>query len=203
MIVRTDPTWLHEVWLLLSWQAAYNTTVVLRGVIVLGIACGAIGTFLLLRKRSLAADALSHAALPGVCAGFLIAFWLGMDGRPLWVLLLAAAAAGLLGVGAMMGLATIPRIRRDAAIGVVLSVFFAAGVVMLGIIQDLPATDRAGLNHFIFGQAATMRAGDSNLIAILALLVLAVSLAAFKELRLLCCCAPGYEHEDTVLLDAD
>lgn len=186
MLAQAEPTLLSELWSLLTWQVPHNTAVVLRGVIVLGIACGAIGTFLMLRKRSLVADALSHAALPGVCAGFLIAFWLGMDGRPLWVLLLGATVAGLLGVGAMMALNTIPRIKEDAAIGVVLSVFFAAGVVMLGIIQHLPAAHRAGLHHFIFGQAATMRAGDSNLIALLALLVALCTIVAFKELRLLC-----------------
>jgi manganese/zinc/iron transport system permease protein len=185
-LAQIQSTPLIDIWSLLTWQVPHNTAVVLRGVIVLGVACGAIGTFLLLRKRSLVADALSHAALPGVCAGFLIAFWLGMEGRPLWILLIGAAVAGLLGVSSMIALNTIPRIKQDAAIGVVLSVFFAVGVVMLGIIQHLPAAHRAGLHHFIFGQAATMRAADSNLMAALALLVLVTTIVAFKELRLLC-----------------
>lgn len=170
----------------LSFQAGHNTNMVLAGTVVLGIACGVIGSFLLLRRRSLMADALSHAALPGVCAGFLAATWLGEDGRSLWALLPAAALFGLLGVACVQALTTLPRVKEDAAIGVVLSVFFAVGVVLLSHIQVMDAGNRAGISRFIFGQAATMRAGDSLLIAALAGVVLIVALALFKELRALC-----------------
>jgi len=175
-----------ELWRILTFQAGHNTSMVLAGTMMLGVACGVIGSFLLLRRRSLVADALSHAALPGVCAGFLAASWIGADGRSLWALLPAAALFGLLGVACVQGLTTLPRVKEDAAIGVVLSVFFAGGVVMLSHIQGLDAGNRAGLSRFIFGQAATMRAGESLLIAGLAGLVLLAALLLFKELRALC-----------------
>lgn len=169
-----------------AWVIPYNTLVVLIGATVLGIACGVVGTFLLLRKRSLVADAVSHAALPGVAIGFLVAVALGMDGRPLWVLLLGAGIASALGVGALHALAALPRVKDDAAIGVVLSVFFAAGVVLLSVIQSMAVGQHAGLHHFIFGQAATIRLVDAQLIAIVSVLVVLIALIASKELSLLC-----------------
>lgn len=184
---------LHDLWNLITLNVPYNTAVVLRGVTVLGAACGVIGTFLLLRKRSLVADAVSHAALPGVCLGFLLAIWLGMDGRPMWMLLGGAAVAGAAGFAVMQWLTSLPRVKEDAAIGVVLSVFFGVGVVLLGFIQNMPVSQKAGLNSFIFGQAATMSAGDARAILLIAAAVLFVAIVSFKELRLLCFDA-GYAH---------
>ena len=170
----------------ITFQGGSNTNTVLRGTTLLGAACGVVGAFLLLRKRSLVADALSHAALPGVCVGFLLATWLGGEGRSLAVLLPAAAAFGLLGVLCVHLLTRLRTVNEEAAIGAVLSVFFAGGVVLLGVIQNLNVANKAGLNHFIFGQAATMRAGDVNVIAIVSLLAVGACIALFKELRVLC-----------------
>jgi manganese/zinc/iron transport system permease protein len=176
----------HDLWQLLTFDVPHNTATVLRGVSVLGLACGVIGTFLLLRKRSLVADAVSHATLPGVCIGFLLAIWLGLDGRSMWLLLGSAAVAGMMGIAVMQWLTSLPRVKEDAAIGVVLSVFFAVGVVLLGLIQNMPVSQKAGLSSFIFGQAATMHPRDANAILLIAILVLAVAGISFKELRLLC-----------------
>jgi len=170
----------------LVFDAPHNTQVVLRGTMMLGAACGVVGAFLLLRKRSLVADALSHAALPGVCVGFLIATALGFNGRSLIALIPGAALFGLLGVLAVHLLTRLPRVKEDAAIGIVLSVFFALGVVLLGMIQKLPVATKAGLNHFIFGQAATMSAADATTIGITALLAMIICALMFKELRLIC-----------------
>ncbi|MHC5025550.1 MAG: metal ABC transporter permease [Planctomycetota bacterium] len=173
-------------WEILTFRSSHNTNVVLSGTALLGVAAGAMGTFLLLRGRALVADALSHAALPGVCVAFLVATALGSDGRSLAILLPGAALFGLLGVGVVQLLMTLPRVKEDAAIGVVLSVFFALGVVLLSVIQKQPGGNSAGLNNFIFGQAATMQAGDRRLIAVLAGVVLLACMALYKEFRLLC-----------------
>lgn len=184
-------TW-RALWDTLTYQAPSNTIVVLRGTAILGLACGVVGSFLLLRKRSLVADALSHAALPGVCVGFLIALWAqgawnaSIDPRSLAVLILGAAVFGMLGVFCVHLLTRIPRIKEDAAIGVVLSVFFALGLVLLGVIQNIPTGNQAGLNRFIFGQAATMSSLEGNLIAVLAVFVIVAALLIYKELRLVC-----------------
>jgi manganese/zinc/iron transport system permease protein len=178
----------HDLWRTMSWQLPFhsNTAIVLRGTGVLGLACGVIGAFLLLRKRSLVADALSHAALPGVCVGFMLAVGLGMQAKSLAVLIPAAGVFGLLGVMCVHLLAKVPRVKEDAAIGAVLSVFFALGVVLLGVIQNMQVPNKAGLNHFIFGQAAAMSSFDSTLIGALAVAVIGAALLMFKELKLLC-----------------
>ncbi len=164
----------------------YNTSLVLRSAATLGAACGLIGVFLLLRKRSLVADALAHATLPGVGIGFLLAIALGHNARSLLILLPAAAIAGVIGVLGINLLKALPRVREDAAIGAVLSVFFAIGVVLLGVIQMMPTSEKAGLHSFIFGQAATLTSADSRLILTAAAFAAVVSIATFKELRLLC-----------------
>ncbi|MHC4447714.1 MAG: metal ABC transporter permease, partial [Planctomycetota bacterium] len=182
-----SPIEFEQIWNVLTFRAGHNTTVVLRGTMALGLASGIIGTFLLLRKRSLIADALSHAALPGVCVGFLLATALGSAAaKSIWVLLPGAALFGLIGVASVHLLTTLPRVKEDAAIGVVLSVFFAAGIVLLSVIQGMSTGTQAGLKQFIFGQAATMSARDANLIAIMALLAALAAAVMFKELRMLC-----------------
>jgi manganese/zinc/iron transport system permease protein len=165
---------------------------VLRGTTILGLACGVVGAFLLLRKRSLVADALSHAALPGVCVGFLLAVWLGSEARfgveprSLIVLIPAAAIFGLIGVACVHALTQTPRVKEDSAIGVVLSVFFALGVVLLSVIQRSPSGNAAGLNQFIFGQAATMSVLDTQVIFWTAVCVVVTAVVSYKELKLLC-----------------
>jgi manganese/zinc/iron transport system permease protein len=176
----------ERLWDVLTFRGGYNTSVVLAGTIMLGVACGVIGSFLLLRRRSLVADALAHAALPGVCVGFLGAVALGATGKSVWALLPSAALFSLLGVGSIHALGTLPRVKEDAAIGVVLSVFFAGGIVLLSVIQSMATGTQAGLKQFIFGQAATMSGRDAMLIAALAAAALAVVALLHKELRLLC-----------------
>jgi manganese/zinc/iron transport system permease protein len=193
-----------DFWSALTFQAGHNTVVVMRGTMMLGLACGVVGTFLLLRRRALVADALAHAALPGVCLGFLLATALGENGRSLAVLLPSAALTGLIGVACVQLLTTLPRVREEAAIGAVLSVFFAAGVVLLSVIQSMSAGGQAGINHFIFGQAATMRGADATLIGWMGALLILAPIVTFKELRLLCF-DPAFARSlgwSTLLLDA-
>jgi manganese/zinc/iron transport system permease protein len=164
----------------------YNTAVVLAGVTLLGLAAGLVGSFTLLRKRSLMGDALSHAALPGVCVAFLLAQAAGMNPRSLPVLLAGAAVSGTAGVAVILFIRRFTRLKEDAALGIVLSVFFGAGVSLLTLIQQLPAGAKAGLDSFIFGQTASMLARDAWLIAgVAAVTVVAVGVL-FKELTLLC-----------------
>lgn len=177
---------LQHLWESLTFQAGFNTNTVLRGSLLLGVASGVVGSFLLLRKRSLVADALSHAALPGVALGFLLAVALGQNARSLLILLPAAAVTGLLGVFTIQGLSRLPRVREDASIGIVLSVFFAFGIVLLDLARRSAQGQQAGLKQFIFGQAAVMTASEANVMAVMTIGVIALTLLLFKEMRLLC-----------------
>ncbi len=162
----------------------FNTLVVLLGATALGIAAGTVGTFMVLRRRALVSDALSHATLPGLALGFLAGVALGIEGRSLPMLLLGAAVTGVLAVLAIQAIARWTRLPEDAAIGAVLSVFFGVGVVLLSVVQGLPTAGAAGLKTFLFGQTAAMSAAEATALAALAVVAAAAVGVLFKELRL-------------------
>jgi manganese/zinc/iron transport system permease protein len=164
----------------------YNTRVVLAGVTLLGAAGGLVGTFLLLRKRSLLSDSLSHACLPGICLAFIAGELAFGAGKSLPLLLAGATLSGLAGIAAIAGLRRIPKIKDDAALALVLSIFFGLGIALISLVQQLPSGNAAGLKGFIFGKAASMTLGDATLIGWLATLVLAAVIALRRELTLLC-----------------
>lgn len=170
----------------LTLQGGFNTTLVVIGASLLGIAAGTIGTFTVLRRRALMGDALSHATLPGIAGAFLAATWLGAEGRSLPVLLFGAAVTGVIGVVTVQLISRHSRIGEDAAIGAVLSVFFGLGVVLLSHIQTLQTGNQGGLERFILGQTAAMSRDDARLMAGAALMTAIGSAALFKEFRLVC-----------------
>lgn len=175
---------LAEAWRALS-LADYNTRVVVLGATLLGVVAGVVGSFTLLRKRALLGDALSHATLPGIALAFLVSVASGGDGKSLPLLLLGGAATGVLGVAAILAIRHATRLPEDAALGIVLSVFFGAGVALLGVVQQLPTGHAAGLESFVYGKTASMLASDAWLIAAAAAGCLAASLLLFKELAML------------------
>jgi manganese/zinc/iron transport system permease protein len=158
-------------------QSGPNAALVSIGAALLGLAAGAAGTFLVLRKRALVADAMAHATLPGVALAFLVMVALGGEGRALSGLMLGSAATALLGLLAVEWLATRTRLPEDAAIGAVLSVFFGAGLVLLTVIQTLSAGQQAGLESFLLGSTAGMLRADALTIAGGGLLAGAVTFA--------------------------
>lgn len=163
----------------MSWSLTLQT--VALGALLLGATGGAVGCFALLRRQSLLGDALAHAALPGICLAFLVS---GGHRGPL-TLLTGALAAGLCGAFVVSLITGSSRIKQDAAIGIVLSVFFGVGVVLLTHIQRLPLGQQSGLDKYLFGQAAAMLPRDVALIAVLAVISAIVLTLAYKELRLL------------------
>jgi len=176
-------TW-HDLWLVLTLQGGYASRWVLVAATLLGASCGVIGAFAVLRRRAMMSDALSHATLPGIACAYLLWSALGRDGRSLPVLLLGATASGVLGVLVTQAIGRYSRLREDAAIGAVLSVFFGVGVVLMSIIQTLATGTQGGLHHFILGQAAAMTSDDAQLIAIAGGACVLAATALHKEFRL-------------------
>ncbi len=164
----------------------YNTRLVVLSTTVLGIASGLMGTFMLLRKRSLMGDALSHACLPGIGLMFMAMVVFGGDGKSLPGLLLGATVTGVAGVGLVLLIRNTTRIKDDAAMGIVLSVFFGLGVAVLGMVQTMPGASAAGLEQFIYGKSASMVLRDFIVISAVAAAVVVVSLFLLKEFTLLC-----------------
>lgn len=164
----------------------YNTRLVVLAVAMLGIAAGVVGTFMLLRKRALLGDALSHATLPGVGLAFILATLAGTDGKSLPVLLAGALVMGMVGAGTILLIRRHTRLKEDAALGITLSVFFGAGAALLGVIQQMGLSSAAGLQTYIYGSTASMIASDAIFIAVAAGIVVAACMLLFKELKLLC-----------------
>lgn len=151
---------------------------VLLGATLLGAVGGMLGCFALLRRQSLLGDALAHAALPGVCLAYL--FTGTKESLPL---LLGAAAAGLVGALVILTITRMSGVSEDSAIGIVLSVFFGAGIVLLTYIQKLPFGNQSGLDKFLFGQAATLVPRDVVNIAAVAVLVTLTVAVFFRQFK--------------------
>ncbi len=164
----------------------YNTRVVIIGTTLLGLAAGLVGTFLLLRKRALLSDTLSHASLPGIALTFIILTALGGEGKNLLALVGGAALFCILGTGAVIVIQRYSRLKDDAALGIVLSVFFGLGIALMGIATRMGSGNAAGLSSFIYGKTASMLFADALLIAVVALLAAACGLLFFKEFALVC-----------------
>ncbi len=159
---------------------SYNTAVVLAGSALLGAGAGVVGSFAVLRRRALTGDALSHATLPGLCLAFLI-----LGERSLPAMLFGALCSGVLGVAVISALRRWTRIKEDAAIGIVLGVFFGAGIALSGIIQKLVTSgSKAGLESYIFGKTAGMIASDVYLIAGMSAVCVLLITLLYKEFKL-------------------
>jgi manganese/zinc/iron transport system permease protein len=159
---------------------SYTLQNVVLGTVLLGVIGGVMGTFTLLRRQSLLGDALAHAALPGVCIAFILT---GVK-TPL-PLLAGALVAGVAGALLVLVVVRGTRIKEDSAIGFVLSVFYAVGIVLLTRIQRLPGGNQSGLDRYLFGSAATLVAEDIELIAAVGAAVLLLVALLWKELKLL------------------
>lgn len=150
----------------------------LPGCVLLGFCCGLIGVFLVVRRMALLGDALAHAVLPGVVLGFL---W-NMSRDP-WAIFIGAVLLGLAGVGTVHGLLRHTRHKEDAALGFVLAAFYGLGICLLTMVQNHPSGAQAGLDQFLFGQAAALGAGEVRLLTVVALLCLGMVLLFYKEYR--------------------
>lgn len=158
----------------------YTLRTVALGAAVLGLVSGALGSFAMLRRQSLLGDAMSHAALPGV----VIAFMLTGSKTPL-VLIAGASLAGMLGATWFMAITRTTRIKEDSALGLVLSVFFGVGLMLLTFLQRNPTARQAGLNTFLFGQAATLLQRDVMVMAVVGGAALLIMALFWKEFKLL------------------
>lgn len=159
-------------------DAGRNAALVSLGAALLGLAAGATGAFVTLRRRALASDAMAHATLPGIGLAFLAMAAAGGDGRSLPGLLIGGGLTAALGLAWMQHLAR-TRLPEDAAIGATLASFYGAGIVILTVIQNLSIGRPAGLESVLLGSTAGMLAADALLIALGA----AVTLAALFALR--------------------
>ena len=158
----------------------YTLRTITLGTAILGAVTGMLGSFAVLRKQSLLGDAISHAALPGIAIAFLIT-----GAKDTNTLLLGALVSGLIGTFWIRSIVKKTHLKSDTALGLILSLFFGFGMLLLTFIQKQPNANQAGLDKYLFGQAATLVESDVWLMTIVAGLCLLVLLLFWKEFKLL------------------
>ncbi|WP_299708438.1 iron chelate uptake ABC transporter family permease subunit [uncultured Pontibacter sp.] len=158
-----------------------NIRYVTLGSVLLAASSAVVGCFTLLRKRALVGDAVAHAVLPGVC----LAFILSGTKNPL-ILLIGAFVTGWLSLVVIDYITSRSRIKEDTAIGLVLSVFFGIGILLLTSIQQSGNAAQSGLDKFLFGNAASLIGEDLIIFSVVAVLLLVSVIFFYKELTLLC-----------------
>ncbi|MEP1488022.1 MAG: metal ABC transporter permease [Algibacter sp.] len=158
----------------------YTLRTITLGTAILGAVCGMLGSFAVLRKQSLLGDAISHAALPGIAIAFLIT-----GAKDSNILLLGALVSGLIGTFWIRGIISKTHLKSDTALGLILSLFFGFGMLLLTFIQKQPNANQAGLDKYLFGQAATLVVSDVWLMAIVTGICVFVLLLFWKEFKIL------------------
>lgn len=156
-----------------------NTGWVLLSTMILGTAAGTIGSMAYWKRQNLMSDALSHAALPGVVIAFLV-----IGEKNLLVLIIGAAISALIGAFFIQWITSSSRISEDSAMGMVLSIFYGLGVMLLTIANRSAGGNQSGLDSFIYGQAAAMVRSDVITMLVLALIVVVIVLIGFKEWKI-------------------
>lgn len=165
---------------LMNWLMDPNMQWILMGSLLLGLGSGVIGSFTFLRKQSLLGDALAHAALPGICIAFMLS---GI--KSVGLFMIGAVISGALATFGIHAITRYSRIKQDAALGIVLSVFFGVGVVMMTKIQHSGNGNQSGLDKYMFGQAASMVMTDVYLMGIVSLILVIACTLLFKEFKLI------------------
>ena len=158
----------------------YTLRTITLGTAILGAVTGMLGSFAVLRKQSLLGDAISHAALPGIAIAFLITGTKDSN-----VLLLGALVSGLVGTFWIRGIIKKTHLKSDTALGLILSLFFGFGMLLLTFIQKQPNANQAGLDKYLFGQAATLVEKDVWVMASVTSICLFVLLLFWKEFKIL------------------
>jgi manganese/zinc/iron transport system permease protein len=168
---------MDKIW---SMLADPNMQWIFLGCTMLGLSSGVIGCFSYLRKQSLMGDTLAHAALPGICIAFMLT---GIKSIGIFLI-----GAGIAGIIATFGIGYITRnskLKQDAAMGIVLSGFFGLGIVLLTLIQHGNYGNQAGLDKFLFGQAASMIASDVITMTVVCVSLITICTLLFKQFKII------------------
>lgn len=157
----------------------YTFFIVVLGASIMGLVSGVMGVFVFLQGQSLLADAISHAALPGIALMFLCT-----QSKNTVILLYGGGLAAIVGTSLIQFLSRKTTLKQDAILGVVLSVFFGFGTVLLSVIQKMHLADQAIISKFLFGNASTLLWHDVILMAFVAALILISIILWHKELKI-------------------
>ena len=155
--------------------------VVAAGTFLLAAATGAIGCITVLKGQSLIGDAIGHSSFPGIVLFFMIF----MVRDPL-ILIFGAIFSGTIAFIVIQTINANSKLELDAVLAIVLSSFFGLGMVLKSYIQGnsrYAKASQSGLQNYIFGQAAYIMKEDVRIIFIVSLLVLALLIIFYKEIK--------------------
>lgn len=158
----------------------YTLRNIALGSMLLGIVSGVLGSYAVLRRQGLLGDTLSHAALPGIVIAFILT-----GSRTSIVLLLGAGVAGWIGTLILLRTVRNTKLSEDTMLGVVLSTFYGLGILLLTWLQGQNNANQAGLDRYLFGQAASIIASDVVTFFVLGVAALIVVVVLYKEFKLL------------------
>ncbi|WP_342265714.1 metal ABC transporter permease [Cardinium endosymbiont of Philonthus spinipes] len=153
-----------------------NVRNVLLGTILLSTSSAMIGTFALLKRKTLISDAIAHGVLPGVC----LAFFLTGEKSSIW-LVISAFVTGWLASIAIDQITAHSKIKHDAAIAIVASVTFGLGSFLLSMLQHSGQASQGGLKSFLLGSAATLLREDVVVLLWLSCSIILILFLFFKE----------------------
>ncbi len=147
----------------------------LIAVMLVGVVCALVGSYIVLRGMAFFGDALAHAVLPGIAIGYLVS---GGDRGMLFWWALVTAIISSLGIGAI---SRTTHIREDTAIGIIFAGMFALGIALISTVQNY-AVD---LSHFLFGNVLGVSSGDLWRTGIFGALIILLILIFYKEFMVL------------------
>ncbi len=153
----------------------------LLGGSLVAVVCGVVGCYVILRRMAFLGDALSHAMLAGVTAGYLfmqVAF--GYEAHAL-AMFIGSLIAGFVTV-MMVGLVSrISRVKEDTAIGVMYTGIFACGAILASYFSDRIHID---IYHFVVGSVLSISDGELWLMGAVTALVLGLVITFYRQLQI-------------------
>ena len=158
----------------------YTTFYVVLGSLSIGALSGLMSVYIVFRSRSLIGDVISHAALPGIAAIFLI-----LGTKKIYWLLLGAMGSSFFSLWFIHQIVSHKKVQLDAAFALTLSVFFGVGVLLLSYAQKIETLDQAGIQIFLFGQASSLLQSDVFVMIGISVFVAIVIFLFWKEWKLL------------------
>lgn len=149
---------------------------------VIGLVAGALGVFAYLRKQSLISDVISHASLPGTLLAFLFCVVvLGADGRNMIALIIGGVVLGTVAVTAANAITEHSVLTVDTAMAVVLTTFFAGGMLLMRVIGQGNYPGKGGIQDYLFGNASVITSADLVTSMVVGAAALVIMVVFWKE----------------------
>ena len=182
MVSGVEPMNSAYQWLVEVHQAnPYLIKALLTGLLVTTV-CSVIGCYIVLRRTSFLADALSHSMLAGVVGGYLVMKILFNEDAHALGMLVGSIASGIFTVAIIGYVSRKSRVKDDAVIGVVYTGIFALGGVLASRFSEYVHVD---VYHFVIGSILGVSDSDLIMMAVVAIVVLTFVILAFRQLQLI------------------